>query len=378
VWRTNAAVDQRLPWGLTGTVEFLYNKDVNGVYYINANLPAAQSAFTGVDNRARWVGTSCSATGNPGGCVTRLNSQPGNVVTNAFILKNQDIGKSWNISASLSKSMFHGLTLRGAYSYGEAKNTIDPGSTASSTFANNQTVNDPNNPGLGFSGYSQGHRFFVQGSYTRSYFGFGATTISAFWESKPSFWNFANNISYVFGGDANGDSYSGNDLIYIPQNTSEMNFLPLTAGGRTFTPEEQAAAFEAFIQQDPYLSKNRGKYAERGGLFLPTFRRMDLSLVQDIFGSVGGRRHAGQVRLDITNFGNLLNSDWGVAKRPLSVGITQANGIQILNSAGADAQGRLAYRLATVNNQLITNSFQSSTFTSDVYQILLSFRYTFN
>ena len=27
-----------------------------------------------------------------------------------------------------------------------------------------------------------------------------------------------------------------------------------------------------------------------------------------------GRRHAGQIRLDITNFGNLLNSDWGVGR----------------------------------------------------------------
>ena len=40
VWRNNIAVDQRLPWGLTGTGEFIYNRDVNGIYYINANLPA--------------------------------------------------------------------------------------------------------------------------------------------------------------------------------------------------------------------------------------------------------------------------------------------------------------------------------------------------
>ena len=40
VWRTNIAVDRRLPGGITGTDEFIYNKDVNGIYYINANLPA--------------------------------------------------------------------------------------------------------------------------------------------------------------------------------------------------------------------------------------------------------------------------------------------------------------------------------------------------
>ena len=140
---------------MTGTVEFLYNKDINGVYYINANLPAAQTTFSGVDARPRWT-------------ANRINNTTGNVITSAFVLKNQNIGSSWNLSGSLSKTLFHGLSLRGAYSYGEAKNTIDPGSTASSTFANNQHSADPNNPGVGYSAYTQGHRVFVQASYTQA------------------------------------------------------------------------------------------------------------------------------------------------------------------------------------------------------------------
>ena len=51
VWRSNIAVDRRLPGGITGTAEFIYNRDVNGIYYINANLPAAQTAYTGADKR---------------------------------------------------------------------------------------------------------------------------------------------------------------------------------------------------------------------------------------------------------------------------------------------------------------------------------------
>ena len=45
MWRSNIAVDRRLPGGITGTAEFIYNRDVNGIYYINANLPAAQTAY---------------------------------------------------------------------------------------------------------------------------------------------------------------------------------------------------------------------------------------------------------------------------------------------------------------------------------------------
>ena len=365
VWRTNFAVDQRLPGGLTGTLEFLYNKDVNGVYYINANLPAAQTTFSGPDNRLRWT-------------ANRINNTLPNVITSAFVLKNQDIGSSWNLSGSVSKSMFHGLSIRGAYSYGEAKNTIDPGSTAFSTFANNQISSDPNNPGLGYSGYSQGHRVFVQTTFTKQYFGFGATTISAFWEAKPSFQNFASNVSYVFNGDMNGDGFAGNDLIYIPRDTGEMNFVTFThTNGRVFTAAEQTSAFEAYIQQDPYLKDHRGEYARRGGMFLPMYNRMDLSLIQDIFKNIGGKRNSGQIRFDITNFGNLLNHDWGVIKRMVAP-TTAANGAQILTNSAADAQNRVSYRMAVVNNELLKSSFETGTAVSDVYQFLLSFRYTFN
>ena len=371
IWRTNLGVDHRLPGGMTGTVEYLYNKDVNGVYYINANLPAAQAAFNGPDNRPRWT-------------ANRINNTTPNVITNAFVLKNQSIGSSWNLSASLTKTMYHGLSVRGAYSYGESKNTIDPGSTAFSTFANNQHHGDPNNPGIGFSGYSQGHRVFIAASYTRSYFGFGATTVSTFWEAKPSVPNTtsgATNMSYVFSGDMNLDGYSGNDLIYIPASTSEMNFQEFThTNGRVFTAQEQAAAFEAYIQQDDYLKNHRGEYAQRGAVTFPMYNRMDLSLIQDVFKNIGGKRNSGQFRLDITNFGNLLNHDWGVSQRSV-VPTTAGSGAQILVTPSAgltDAQGRPLYRMQVVNNQLVTKSFETGTGLSDVYQVMFSFRYTFN
>jgi hypothetical protein len=370
VWRNNIAVDHRLPWDLVGTVEFLYNKDINGVYYINANLPAAQTTFSGADSRPRWT-------------ATRINNTPPNVITSALVMKNQSVGSSWNISTSVRKSLFHGLSLKGAYSYGEARNTIDPGSTAFSTFAINQHAADPNNPGLGWSNGMQGHRVFLQGSYSRSYFDFGTTTISAFWEAQPSLQNFARNASYVFAGDMNGDGFSGNDLIYIPRDVSEMNFVPFTVGTRTFTADEQAQAFEAYINQDKYLREHRGQYAERGGLMLPIAKRLDLSITQDVFRNIGGRRNAGQFRIDFTNFGNLLNHNWGVGQR-LVVPTTQASGAQLLTNPGVDAQGRATYRLALASGQLVTKSFETTTnigtgtTAADVYNFMLSFRYSFN
>ena len=377
VWRSNVAVDRKLPGGFVSTTEYLYAKDVNGIYYINANLPAAQSTFAGVDNRPRWVGTPCLATGNPGGCSFRINSEPGNVVGVNYVLQNGNEGNSWNIAQSLSKTTAFGLSVRGAYSYGKSKSISDPESTPATSFARNSHSADPNNPGSSISLWSPGHRVFALINYTRSYFNFGATSISAFFEARHSTNGSSSRLSYVFAGDMNGDSISANDLIYIPRDQSEMNFSAFTLGTRTFTAAEQAAAFDAYIQQDPYLSKNRGKYAERNGLVMPMFRSTDLSITQDLFHNIGGARNGFQIRLDIVNFGNLLNSDWGVSQRPVGT-VNFNNQVQILTNPAVDAQGRSTYRLGVVNNELIKNTFQTAATTSDVYQFMVSLRYSFN
>ena len=141
----------------------------------------------------------------------------------------------------------------------------------------------------------------------------------------------------------NGDSATNNDLIYIPRDQSEMNFAQFTSSGRTFTAAEQAAAFDAYISQDKYLSQHRGEYAQRGAVFLPMVTRADLSITQDVFGKLKGTKHTGQFRIDILNVGNLLNSDWGVGQRVIRN--------QILTNAAADSQGRPSYRMAVVQRK---------------------------
>jgi hypothetical protein len=354
-WRTDVGVDRRLPWGVIGTAEFLYNRDVNGVRYINANLTAPNSAFGGPDARPRWIGTN------------RINGN----VSSAVVLQNQNVGRSWNVSGALSKTLSNGFLLKGAYSYGEAKNTVDPGSIALGSWNNNPNPGDPNNPPLAFSSNSPGHRVFVAAAYAREWIRHSTTSVSAFWEART-----ISNNSYTFSGDLNGDGGTSNDLIYVPRDTSEMNFQQYSVGTRTFTAAEQAQAWDAYISADKYLSKHRGGYAERGAVFLPFVRRMDLSISQDVFGSLGGARNSFQVRLDIQNFGNLLNENWGVSQRivlssqPLIVPTAAQGG-------AADAQGRAQYRLRTINNELIRTPLESTASLSDTYRMQVSLRYRF-
>ncbi|HXG87078.1 MAG TPA: carboxypeptidase regulatory-like domain-containing protein [Vicinamibacterales bacterium] len=352
IWRSNVAVDHRLPWKITATGEFLYNKDVNGVYYINANLPEAQTTFAGVDNRPRWTNNRIHAN-----------------IPNATVLKNQSVGSSWNLAGTLAKTTTFGLAMRGAYSYNRSRNTVDPGSVAFGSWSSNPHSGDPNNPGVANStpfGGSLGHRVFALVSYNKRWARFGGTSISMFYEGRNN-----GNTHYTFATDMNRDGGSGNDLVYIHRDVSEMNFVEFRhTNGRVFSPAEQAQAWNAFIEQDEYLRKRRGQYAERGAVLLPLVHRADLSVTQDIFANIAGRRNGFQVRADIQNFGNLLNSDWGVGQRLIRN--------QVLTNPGVDAEGRPTYRMVVVNNELLTRSLETTTFSSDVFSFLISLRYTFN
>ncbi len=352
IWRSDVAIDHKLPYGVVGTLEGLYGKDVNGTYYINANLAPPIGNFTGVDQRPRYAA----------GSANRVISK----ISNAIVLKNQSVGYSYNLSGSLEKAFSNGFFAKAAYNYGVARNTVDPGSIASGSFFSNEISGDPNNPGVAYSAFSPGHREFLALSYRREYSSFGATSISLFAERRTQ-----GNASYTFAGDANNDGGFNSDLIYIPRDQSEMNFSPLVKSGTVlFTAAQQATAWEAFINQDPYLSEHRGQYAERNGFFLPQVVRADFSIAQDIFRSVGDRRNTLQVRLDILNVGNLLNRDWGVGSRLVTT--------RPLIAKGADASGALQYNLQDINGDLITSTFQpSSSPLSDVYRMQLGLRYNF-
>jgi hypothetical protein len=67
----------------------------------------------------------------------------------------------------------------------------------------------------------------------------------------------------------------------------------------------------SFIENDAFLSKNRGKYAARNGARTPWQHRVDMRLMQDIFMTVGSKTHTLQLTLDVTNVGNFLNNSWG-------------------------------------------------------------------
>jgi len=358
-WRSNVAVDQKLPFGVIATAEGIYGREINGIYYINANQTAPNSSFTGPDDRVRWVPQT-------GTNVTRINQN----VQDATVMKNENKGYNYTVSVSLERALADGFYGKMAYNYGVAKNTVDASSIAYGSWSSNQVPGNANDAPVGFSPTSPGSRFFTSLSYRAEYLNMGATTFSIFWDNYTY-----GNGSYTYSGDMNGDGAAGNDLIYVPRDQSEMNFVPETVGGVTFTAAQQAAAWDHYISQDSYLNSRRGQYAERGGAFLPVVSRADLSVVQSVFANVFDKRQNFEVRLDILNVGNLIDKNWGQAQhfvslQPLTVPSTAQGG-------PVNAAGEPQFVMRVINGQLMDHTFDKNATLSDVYSFQLGLKYYF-
>lgn len=364
VWRTNLAIDKKLPWNLVGTLEFIYNKDVNGISYQNINQEPATATFAGPDNRPRYPGSGLS--GSALNNANRINDN----VTAAIYLTNQNQGEAYSFTASLERKFTKGLFAKVAYNYGFAQNLVDAGSIAGGSYNGIASVRGNNFPDLAFTANDQRHRFLGAITYRVEYLKFGATQFGFFINGATQ-----GRFTYTYNLDMNGDGIAGNDLIYVPNNASELTFVSSTVNGITFTPEQQAAAFNAYIDQDDYLSGRRGQYAERNGAILPALWRADFSVAQEFFINTGGKRNTLQIRADILNVGNLVNKDWGVANRVINS--------RPVTFAGVTAEGVPTFRMATTGSgtstKLLDTTLQpSANIASDVYRIQLGIRYTFN
>ncbi|WP_242916342.1 TonB-dependent receptor [Pontibacter liquoris] len=346
VWRSNLAFDYNLPLDIVATVEGIYSKTVNDVVYKDLNLASPDAQLPGPDNRNVYPAQR------------RINPS----YTNVIFLDNTSQGYRYSLTGQLRKNFANGLQTSLAYTYGESKD-VNSGtsSTALSNYEFNQIVNNPNNPELGYSRYDIRHRIVGSGGYTFRYANNFATGISLFYQGQSGL-----PITYLYAQDLNGDGNFSNDLLYVPRNREEINLVPVTIGGVTYSPEEQWAALDAFISSDDYLSEQRGGYVARYGGRMPWTHQFDLRLLQDFYLTTGENKHTLQITLDIFNVGNLLNKDWG---RQYFV---NNNANELIRYNGRDPQGLPTYTFNPSNRAYNVSPFESR------WQGQLGVRYIFN
>jgi hypothetical protein len=286
VWRTSFGVDMQLKDGTILTTDVSYTKDINGAHVQNWGLKNPTGTLQGLDNRAVYAASD--------------------KVNNAYVFTNSSKGKTLNASLKAQKTFDNGLYLMGAYNYLDSKdvNSIEAEITGDA-FAFNPILSNANTATLAQSKYGDTHRFIGVASKSWNY---GSddkwtTTVSSFYELAKG-----GRFNYTYAGDINNDGSGLNDLIYIPT-ASEISQMQ-------FGNASDASNLENFIKQDDYLSGRRGHYAERYGALAPWRGKMDVKFIQNLKLE---NNNSIEFSIDVLNFGNLLNSDWGLVQQPDAV-----------------------------------------------------------
>ena len=286
-WKTRLRFDAKLPQNFRVAVQGTYTEVLKGIFFQSINRRLDFSNYDGADNRQYYNGD-------------RINDN----FTNVFLLRNTDKGYRYNLSLELHKETknYNGFI---GYTYGKSKDissTVRNSSAAN--FEWNQAINSQN-PDVAYSNFDLRHKIVSSHGYK--------FTFKNQQELQASFLYTGTSgspYSIVYQGDVNRDGSSRNDLVYIPANQNEIQLRDITDsnGIVTVTAQEQWNKLDDFINNNDYLSKNRGKYAQRNGARTPWNHQIDAKFAYSI--PFKNNKNL-QVSLDIFNVLNLLNKDWG-------------------------------------------------------------------
>lgn len=290
VLRGDLALEQTLPFDIKMTLEGLYSKTLNNVWFENLAL---------TDEGKKVYAVSASDE-NSAATYWSRNTGSYYAIVN---LQNTNKGYTYALSAKLEKNFNFGLNLLASYTYGHAYSVNDgTSSVAYSNWKYKYAIN-PNDPNeLSYSTFDVPNKVFASVSYTTPKYACGslATTVALNY-------NGSNGMRYSLtmneSKDFNGDGQYGNSLLYIPTE-DELTRM-------TFATEADRTSFETWIEGDKYASTHRGQYAPRNSNSAPWENHFDLHLAEDLFYNKTGGKIT--LSLDILNVGNLVNHDWGTS-----------------------------------------------------------------
>ena len=346
VWRTSLGFDIKLPLDMMLTLEGVYSNDINSIRFENINLAPAASTYTaGSYELPYWSNTQNNV---------KYLTQP---YTDVVIMRNTNKGQGYSLSASLDLPRVAGL--RGMIAYSRSWSEEVSGKSGSDPFSAwqyRQITRVLNSDELGLSYNNTPHRFLGTVSYSIDYAKYFASSVSFIYNGY-----IGDAYSYIYSGDANKDGTSSHELMYIPKN----------AGDFLWNSPEDATAYFAFANQDPYLKKHAGEFALRNGAYNPWNSRLDMRFMQDIKLKVGQQINKLQFSVDIINLMNLFNSSWGLNQSYVTNSPLQITGKD-------PATGIMKVSMRKIGGEYVTKSFQDPNSVAGTWGIQLGLRYLFN
>ena len=288
--RLTLGYDRQLVDHWVGTLEGIYTWGLNNPFYQNIAL-------------AGPIGTNMFGR-------TIYGTQPFNptraVASRSQVLdvSNQSKDYAYNLTAGLQRRFYRNFEGSLFYTYSHARDVQSlSSSTAYSQYRfGRDWAGDQSDLTATRALFEQTHKIVAQGTYSFP----SRTDVSLIYQGGSG-----SPIDYVVSSDVNGDGFSLNDPIYVPTDAhdpSQMMFQSTTINGVTYTPQQQADAFENFIKSNPCLNSQRGHFMKRNSCTTPWRNLVNVSVRQS-FGQ--GRFKNISLELQVFNFLNLVNSNWG-------------------------------------------------------------------
>ena len=307
MWKANVAFDHELPWhGVVLTAELLMTDVKDGIFIQRLDpYNAAGQGVTAIapDGREMFWNAAGLNPANSGafgiaqgtnGAANRFYRPVG--VGDVFLIKNTDKGESSQFTIGLDKPMVNSWAWSLAYTYTEATDVSPMTSSTNSSNWGGTLVGSLNEDVAYNSRYAIKDRITGTVQWKHNFFGDNETRIAMFYEGRSG-----RPFSYIFRNDANGDNGGFNDLFYVPNGPGDV----LWTGGAAME-----ASFFAWLAQNPELAAYQGQIAPANGFRTDFVNNFDVRITQELPGFMEG--HKSVLALDIMNFGNLLNEDWGV------------------------------------------------------------------
>ncbi len=371
----SAGFDRRLPFNTVLTVEAMYRKAVNAVLVRDLNLRGPRMVggeyYRDANGRVLYADTISATNG-----VTNINQRWNPAFTEGVIdVTNHSEDYNYSISTQLNRRFSDRFEATVAYTYMQAKDvqSLTSDRAISNYRFGRQLSGAHEDIEATTSNFSRPHRVLAYGTYTLPW---KLTDVTLYYEGSSGV-----PFVYVVNDDLNGDLLVGNDPIYVPQDATDPNEIRLNPGPAGV---DIAQAFENFIESQPCLDEQRGKIMERNSCRSPFQHRFDLSIRQAI-PQIRGQQVS--LQLDIFNFLNFLNKDWGQIKLPT---LSPINNNQTALDATARGAGALnspsSLPTYTFDNRLYVSDAEDGVLgtptpfegrTGSVYHIQLTLRYNF-
>jgi outer membrane receptor protein involved in Fe transport len=285
LWRATLGYDRDLFWGVRGTVEGVYSKTLQDVFYYNVRY--RETGVNPIDNRPTY---------------SPVTTQ----VADAFLLSNTSEGFDKTATIQLQRPFTNGLTMGVAYAYQDAKSAFDATSSrAVSNWRFRHTQGDIFEQDLSNSAFEVEQRMNAWVSYD---FRTGPVThgVGFYYNMQAG-----RPFSMMLQNDANNDLNNSNDLLYVPaqgqviyQFANGSQSDPVNHPGQT--PEQAFVEFMNRFGYDPYA----GRITDRYEFQEPWNRQLDFhyELGLALFGTEAS------VTFDVLNALNLINNDYGTVR----------------------------------------------------------------